>query len=101
MRKTGHTSPFPLYHLVHSVEILPGDRVLIAEYTSGRVSEQDTDGKVVWQQAAPGAVGVSRLPNGHTLIAAHNPTRVNEVDRKGNLVWEYKEGVSPYFARRR
>jgi HEAT repeat protein len=101
VRKTGHTSPFPLYHLVHSVEILPNDRVLIAEYTGGRVTEQDVDGKVVWQQAAPGAVGVSRLPNGHTLIAAHNPTRVNEVDRKGNLVWEYKEGVSPYYARRR
>lgn len=100
-RKTGHVKPFPMYHMVHSVEILPNDRVLIAEYSTGRVSEQDLDGKVLWQQAAPGAVGVSRLPNGHTLIAAHNPQRVNEVDPKGKVVWEYKEGVSPYYARRR
>jgi hypothetical protein len=100
-RKSAQVNPFPLFGMLHSVEILPNDRLLIAEYSAHKVVEQDLKGKVSWEAAVAGVMSVSRLPNGHTLIASNSPQRVSELDQKGKVVWEYKDGVWPSCAKRR
>lgn len=58
------------------------DRVLIAEYQAGRVTERDLKGNVVWEKAAGGnPIGVQRLTNGNTFIVMQN--RLVELDRDG------------------
>jgi hypothetical protein len=101
LRKAVQVPPGNLTGMARGVELLPNDRLLVAEFQGNKVVEQDLTGKVLWEAAVPGAVAVSRLPNGHTLVAANNPQRVCEVDQRGKVVWEYKEGVWPYGARRR
>jgi HEAT repeat protein len=71
--------------------ILPGNRVLIAEYGAGRVTERDFQGRIVWQRGAPGPVKVQRLPNGHTFIASQKWPIV-EVDRDGKEVYTIPNG---------
>jgi HEAT repeat protein len=100
-RKSVQVPPGNMSGMVHGVEVLPNDRLLVAEFQGNKVVEQDLNGKVLWEAAVSGAVAVSRLPSGHTLVSGHNPQRVCEVDHKGKVVWEYKDGVWPYGARRR
>jgi HEAT repeat protein len=67
---------------------LPGDRVLIAEYSSRRVTERNAKGEVLWQKAVnTWPTGVQRLPNGHTLITGRN--LIVEVNRAGREVFTY------------
>jgi HEAT repeat protein len=67
--------------------VLPGNRVLIAEYNGRRVTERDFKGNILWQKAnLPGQpVNVQRLPNGHTFIATD--AQLLEVDRAGKEVF--------------
>jgi hypothetical protein len=58
-------------------QLLPGKRVLVAEYGSGRVTERDLTGKVLWEHAISGPVACQRLPNGNTLLA--NNSEIVEV----------------------
>jgi HEAT repeat protein len=60
---------FPL-----DIQVLAGDKVLIAEYKGGRVTERNFKGEVLWQREFGGAQGdgpqvAQRLPNGNTFIA--------------------------------
>jgi hypothetical protein len=75
--------------------LLPGNRVLIAEYYANRVTERDPNGKILWEVSnLPGTpVNVQRLANGNTFIAIYNASAggvaggmVMEVDRAGNTV---------------
>jgi HEAT repeat protein len=67
---------------------LPGDRVLIAEYSARRVTERNLKGEVLWQkQVNTYPTGVQRLPNGHTLITGRN--LIVEVNRAGREVFTY------------
>jgi WD40 repeat protein/HEAT repeat protein len=52
-------------------QVLPGERVLIAEYEARRVTERDLKGKILWEAPnLPGApVNVQRLASGNTFIA--------------------------------
>jgi HEAT repeat protein len=67
--------------------VVPGNRVLIAEYGANKVTERDFAGKVLWEKAGlPGApVNVQRLLNGNTFIATVNG--LMEVDRTGKEVY--------------
>jgi HEAT repeat protein len=67
-------------------QVLPGNRVLIAEQNGNRVTERDHSGKIVWQkEQLPQPFVVQRLPNGNTFIGCRNS--LLEVDREGKQVW--------------
>ena len=62
------------------------DRVLVAEFNGGRVSERDFKGEVKWEKAVGGnPIGVQRLSGGNTFVVMQN--RLIEIDRKGNEVF--------------
>jgi HEAT repeat protein len=70
-------------------QVLPGNRVLIAEYGSNRVAERDFSGKVIWQKVMPDPpYAAQRLANGRTFIASQQ--RLIEVDREGKEVFTLK-----------
>ena len=71
---------FPL-----DVQPLSGDRVLIAEYHGNRVTERNTEGKILWQKDVPGPLMAQRLPNGNTFIATD--TELMEYDRADKEVF--------------
>jgi outer membrane protein assembly factor BamB len=101
-QKSGHLGAFPFTVQPHGVDILPNDRVLVAQWQMNKVTELDLAGKVLWEASAQGPLSVSRLPNGNTLVASNNFMRVSELDRTGKVVWEYKENnIHPFTAHRR
>jgi HEAT repeat protein len=66
--------------------VLPGNRVLIAEYQANRISERDFKGNIIWQhQVNDNPINVQRLPNGNTFIATDS--YVVEVDRTGKELY--------------
>jgi hypothetical protein len=65
--------------------VLPGKRVLIAEWPS-RVTERDFTGKIVWQYKVAEPISVQRLSNGNTLIASRMGA-IREVDRAGKDIY--------------
>jgi HEAT repeats/PQQ-like domain len=71
---------FPL-----DAQYIPGDRVLVAEYQGGRVSERNRQGKVLWEKKVLQPLVAQRLPGGNTFIAT--ATQFIEVDRTGKEVW--------------
>ncbi len=84
---------------------LPGDRVLITEYTPGRVTERNQKGEVLWEYKAPGTtvatryiLGAQRLANGNTFIIQR--TQMVEVDKDGKEVSSIKGTGTIYAARK-
>jgi HEAT repeat protein len=85
-------------------QILPRDRVLIAEYYSNRVTERDLSGKILWEvnNLPGGPMNVQRLANGNTFIATYgSPAKggcmLIEVDRTGKQVASFGNvGGAPY-----
>ncbi len=69
------------------VQVLSGDRILIAEFGAQRVCERNRRGDILWQKMTNGTnpLGAQRLRNGHTFIACAN--KLMEVDRSGNEVF--------------
>jgi HEAT repeat protein len=64
-------------------EILPGRRVLIAEYDAKRVTERTFKGEMVWEKKlSEPPIHAQRLPDGGVCIATRK--QVLEVDRSGN-----------------
>jgi hypothetical protein len=63
------------------------DRVLVAEFTRGLVSERDFAGAVVWERSVPQPVACQRLPGGRTFIATRE--QVLEVDRAGHELFGF------------
>ncbi len=70
---------FPL-----DAQLLPGDRVLVAEYNASRVSERNLKGEILWEKRIFGPLAVQRLPSGNTFIATDSV--LYEVDAKGKEV---------------
>jgi hypothetical protein len=71
---------------VVDAQVLPGDKVLIAEYHARRVSERDFKGNILWQQNVNGnPLSAQRQANGNTFIVTQN--RLFEIDRNGKEVW--------------
>ncbi len=83
------------------IEVTANGRILIAQQSRNRVIEVDTDGKILWQAAAPGISRATRLPSGHTLVASLDGERLTELDPAGKVIWEYKPGKAVSRARRR
>jgi HEAT repeat protein len=81
---------FPL-----DVQVLPGNKVLIAEYKANRVTERNFKGELLWQyEFPPGGGGFNdgpqmaqRLPNRNTFIAGKY--QLVELDPAGKRVFEY------------
>jgi hypothetical protein len=71
---------FPL-----DAQYLPGDRVLVAEYNGGRVTERNSKGEVAWEHKIDQPLVAQRLPGGNTFIAT--ATQLVEVDKAGKVVW--------------
>jgi HEAT repeat protein len=67
--------------------VLSGDRVLIAEFNGGRVTERNFKGDVLWERAAPNPIACQRLPNGNTFIVCRN--QLQEVTRDGKEVFKH------------
>jgi HEAT repeat protein len=74
-------------------QVLPRERVLIAEYYGNRVTERDLTGKIHWEVTnLPGfPMNVQRLANGNTFIATYSVPKkggcvLMEVDRNGKTV---------------
>jgi HEAT repeat protein len=82
-------------------ELLPGQRVLVAEYDTKRVTERNLKGEILWQkQLAEPPIHAQRLPNGRTFIATRS--QVLEVDRGGGTeVVHYRSGGDGIITARR
>jgi HEAT repeat protein len=77
-----------VYSYPVDAQFLPGNRVLVAEWSGNKVTERDLTGKVLWQFNTPGQpVNVTRLPNGNTFIAVSNGP-VMEVDKNNKTVFQ-------------
>lgn len=71
--------------------LLPGNRILVAEYNDLRVTERDMTGKILWEKRTPGnPVSCQRLANGNTFIGTY--TNVLEITPAGKEV--YNHGVA-------
>jgi hypothetical protein len=70
---------FPL-----DAQILPGDRVLVAEHNGNRVTERTRKGEIVWEKRVQMPLVAQRLPNGNTFIATQ--AQYLEVDPGGREV---------------
>jgi hypothetical protein len=71
-------------------QVLPGNRVLIAEYYGSRITERDFQGKVLWEHKLPinrRPIAVQRLPNGHTLVASNSD--IQEITREGKSIFSH------------
>lgn len=66
--------------------VLPGNRVIVAEQNSNRVSERDTskNGQEVWGTTFQQPVGLQKLPNGNLIVVGRN--QVVEWDRNRKAV---------------
>jgi hypothetical protein len=83
---------FPL-----DVQLLPGERVLVAEHGANRVTERHRSGAVLWEKNVPEPIVAQRLPNGLTFIATK--TQLLEVDREGREVSAYSRPDGDQFMR--
>ncbi len=73
-------------------QMLPGDRLLAAEYHGDRVTERDFDGKIIWEFHIEKPLVAQRLPNGHTFMA--NEQQFLEVNRQGREIFNVHRPVS-------
>jgi HEAT repeat protein len=73
---------FPL-----DVQLLPNDRVLVAEYHASRVTERDLKGKILWQHNCVSPQAAQRLKNGNTFIVSDK--EMIEVTPDKNQVFAY------------
>lgn len=70
-------------------QVVAGNRVLIAEFLAGKVTERDFKGDIKWECPCGGnPIAVQRLPNGNTFVATQ--TRLAEFDRNKSEVWSFQ-----------
>ncbi len=81
-------------------EVLPGQRVLIAEHDTKRVTERNFQGEILWEKKlGESPIHAQRLPGGVTFIATRS--RLLEVDRSGTKeVVRYRSDHNIITARR-
>ena len=66
-------------------QMLPGDRVLVAEYQAGMITERNSKGEILWKKEVVGPLVGQRLRNGNTFIAGER--ELLEVDRQGKELY--------------
>lgn len=80
-------------------QVLPGNRVLIAEYNGRRFTERGFDGKIHWEQRADAPpINVRRLANGNTFLAT--TSLIQEITPAGKPVFSHS-GPSSFYAARK
>jgi HEAT repeat protein len=89
---SGLSNPF-------DAEVLPGQRVLVAEYGGNRVTERNLRGEVLWQKQVNLPLSAQRLPNGNTFIVTRN--QLLEVDRGGKEVLSLGRNMHDVMAARK
>jgi outer membrane protein assembly factor BamB len=77
------------------LQILPGERILIAEHDGNVVTERNRDGKVLWKKEVVGPIMAQRLANGHTFIASEQ--QLIEVDKDGKETFTYTRDTGEMF----
>jgi outer membrane protein assembly factor BamB len=85
------------------IEVLPNGRVLVPQFSTGKVVEMTPDGKVHWEVMAPfdKPIAAVRLANGNTLVTSMPHHLAVELDHDGKVVWEYKTDTRVTRAYRR
>jgi outer membrane protein assembly factor BamB len=77
-----------------NAHVLPGERVLIAEYNGYLISERDFKGKILWEyRAASRPVACWRLPSGNTLLATNNAITEVTPARKPVATYSSRQGL--------
>jgi hypothetical protein len=73
-------------------QLLPGNRLLVAEHGGNRVTERNRKGDILWEKKVPQPLTAQRLPNGHTFICTR--TAMLEIDRAGKEAhtWSSPDG---------
>jgi hypothetical protein len=83
------------------VQLLPGGRLLVAEYQGQRVTERDRDGKILWEHKVSAyPTTCRRLPNGNTFIATYREILEVAPDHKVVLTTKNPLGSEIYRAQR-
>jgi len=83
---------FPL-----DVQMLPSDRLLIAEQSSNRVTERDHKGQILWEKKVEAPIMAQRLPNGNTLVATQ--LQIVETDRAVKEVFTHNSANGEFIMR--
>jgi HEAT repeat protein len=82
MDKDGKTPRWTITGLFKDAQVLPGNRVLVAEHGGRKVTERNLEGQVLWQKVVPSwPIRAERLKNGRTFIVCRNMLLL--VDRGG------------------
>jgi HEAT repeat protein len=80
-------------------QVLPGNRVLVAEYNGQRVTERNFKGEILWEKKVPSwPMSAERLKNGQTFIVCRNLMLL--VDRSGRELLKIERGHDIMSARR-
>lgn len=74
----------------NGAELLPGDRVVIADGRFNRLVELGLDGKALWECPITHPLSPTLAPNGNIVVTGMNNTAIYEVDRKGKVVKDWK-----------
>jgi HEAT repeat protein len=83
---------FPL-----DAQLLPGERVLVAENYGNRITERNLKGDILWEYKVDMPLMAQRLPNGHTFIGSRN--QLLEIDRDGKEVFSHTRPNGEQFMR--
>jgi hypothetical protein len=83
---------FPL-----DAQLLPGERVLVAENGGNRITERNLKGDIVWEFKADMPLMAQRLPNGNTFIGTR--MQLLEIDRDGKEVFSHARPNGEQFMR--
>ncbi len=67
------------------VQMLTGERVLVAEHKANRVTERNRKGEILWEKEVDTPLVAQRLPSGNTFVAS--AIRMVELDREGKEVF--------------
>jgi hypothetical protein len=83
---------FPL-----DLQVLPGERVLVADNLGNRIVERHHNGTILWEHNADGPLMAQRLPNGDTFLATRG--ELLQVDRAGTVVFSHSRPDGEDFMR--
>jgi HEAT repeat protein len=72
---------------ITDMQVLPNERVLLAEINGGRVTERNKKGEIIRQIPVQQPVACQRLANGNTVVGTQN--NVYEYDAAGKQVFTY------------
>lgn len=62
-------------------------RILLSDYSTGKVLELNMEGEVIWDKVIANPWGVKGLPNGHRLVGLYTSSEIVEFDNEGQEVW--------------